>query len=149
MIELFLAVMTGATLLILPRKIHTNPKKLFENLFPHNHRGISILQMSPSVFLRFSAEEIEYIFQESSLKVLCLGGENFPSYVLYLPRKNDLRVFNLYGITEVSCWASVCEVKNPSQMIHLGTALADTLLEVRDENGHCIQEGIGEMFIGI
>lgn len=142
MIELFLALTTGANLLILPGKIRANPRKLFQNLFPR----INILQMSPSVFLRFTAEEIDYILQKSDLKSLCLGGENFPNNLLHLPRKNDLRIFNFYGITEVSCWASVCEVKDA--IVDLGAALGDTLLEVRDENGRCIQEGIGEMFIG-
>lgn len=148
MIELFLALITGASLLILPRKIHANPRSLFKQLFPHNQKRVSFLQMPPSVFLRFTTEEIQYIFQESCLKTLCLGGENFPNEILYIPRKTDLRIFNLYGITEVSCWASAFELKHATEIVCLGTALADTFLEVRDENGQCIPEGVGEMFIG-
>lgn len=149
MIELFLAITTGATLLILPRSFHANPRKLFSNLFLHRETKINFLQMSPSVFLRFSQEEIQYIFHESSLQILCLGGEHFPSdIVLNRHRKNDLRLFNFYGITEVSCWASICEVKKSTEIVTLGIPLADTVMEVRDENGCCIQEGIGEMFIG-
>lgn len=145
-IELFLTLITGATLLILPRKIHLNPRRLFNQLFLETKIGM--LQMSPSVFQRFSLEEIQYILQKSSLKILCLGGENFPKNILSLSRKNDLQIFNLYGITEVSCWASFYEIKNEDETVYLGTAFADTLLEVRDESGNFIQEGIGEMFIG-
>lgn len=144
-----MALLTGATLLILPRKIHANPRKLFISLFTNSHnRGISFLQMSPSVFLRFSSNEVEFIVQKSGLKTLFLGGENFPNNILNFPRKHDLKIFNLYGITEVSCWSSIFEVTSETETIYLGTALADTIMEVRDTNGCCIQDGIGEMFIG-
>lgn len=149
MVELFLALLTGATLLILPRKIHSNPKQLFAHLFLKEHGGVNFLQMPPSIFLRFSQQEVAHILRKSSLRILCLGGEEFPVSMLHLPRKEDLRVFNLYGITEVSSWASVYEVGRQDDVVYLGNALAETEMEVRDESGFPIEEGIGEMFIGI
>lgn len=144
-VELFLALTTGATLLMLPRKIHANPTKLFNYLFLKQIHGLSVLQMSPSVFLRFASQEIEYIFKNSCLKILCLGGETFPKSLLNFPKREDLKIYNFYGITEMSCWASIFQVES---VVYLGDPLPDTLLEVRDENGGCIEDGIGEMFIG-
>lgn len=148
-VELYLALVSGATLLMLPRKVHANPERLFKNLFltQQNHRT-SFLQMCPSVFLRFSEPEIDYIFRKSCLKILCLGGEEFPVSLLGFEKRDDLKVYNLYGITEVSCWASIFEVKNATKNVCLGNPLAETSLEVRDENGCCVEGGIGEMFIG-
>lgn len=148
-IELFLALTTGAKLLIVPQKIHINPKKLLSILFPQDNKenAVSFLQMPPSVFLRWSSEEIEYIFQKSSLKVLALGGEVFPSNILKIP-KGNVRIFNLYGITEVSCWASVLEFTNCEDNIYLGKCLTDTVFEVRDEKNSVVYQGKGELFIG-
>lgn len=143
-IELFITLTTGATLFILPNRIHINPTHLYKMLFIE--KNVTFLQMCPSVFLRFSQEQIDYIFRKSGLKTLCLGGEEFPVTLLDVAKKEDLRIFNLYGITEVSCWASIYEVK--TEEVHLGQALAETIFEVRSENGNCIEEGVGEMFVG-
>lgn len=47
--------------------------------------------------------------KESPLRVLSYGGESFPSLDTLRQHRhpdNVTEVFNLYGITEVSCWAS-------------------------------------------
>lgn len=150
MIELFLAISTGAKLLIIPHTIHINPKKLMSALFPNppcSYSGVTFLQMPPSVFLRFSAEDVDFIFNKSTLRILALGGEEFPNTLLNIHRSN-LRVFNLYGVTEVSCWASVLEIDDGQFEIHLGNALDDTVIEVRDNNDSKIEDGEGELYIG-
>lgn len=148
-VELFLALFSGATLLIVPKKVRFNPRALFAILFPdtetNTYKGVTFLQMTPSLFLRWTLKDIEYMFTKTSLKTLALGGEEFPKCLVGIPRK-DLKLFNLYGITEVSCWASIMEIKN-EEAIDLGISLDDTVLEVRN-NGSQIKEGEGELFIG-
>lgn len=55
----------------------------------------------------------------SSLRVLALGGEAFPSlHVLkgWREKGNKTQIFNLYGITEVSCWATYYKI--PEETLH-------------------------------
>ena len=45
----------------------------------------------------------------SALRILALGGEQFPTpsrLKTYCQEGNKTVFFNLYGITEVSCWAT-------------------------------------------
>lgn len=126
--------------------MHINPKQLLSVLFSQEH-SITFLQMSPSVFLRWSFEEIEHIFQKSTLKILALGGEAFPSNILNVSKRKP-RIFNLYGITEVSCWASALEITDETKEIHLGKCLDDTVIEIRDESNARLYCGEGELFIG-
>lgn len=47
-----------------------------------------------------------------SLKTLILGGEKFPNIqdIEKLIQK-EVKIFNIYGITELSCWSSCHQVK--------------------------------------
>jgi acyl-CoA synthetase len=81
-------------------------------------------------------------------------------------KKNSTDIFNLYGITEVSCWATVhkvvtqnvaqsfdcdaCETEVPSQQdaVPLGSALSQTLLSVKNDSGEEVFTGEGELYIG-
>lgn len=78
-------------------------------------------------------------------------------------------MFNLYGITEVSCWSSCALVnglmsndqdkiaseqnyteENFSGSVPLGKALMGTIVEVRDDNGQVItHDGVGMIWMGM
>lgn len=106
--------------------------------------------MVPSVFVRWNEHQIKQILLNSKMRVLALGGEHFPKKILSYERKNALRLFNLYGISEVSCWATLHEIRSESynDNIPIGKTLEATLLEVRDEFGNVSNNGKGEIFIG-
>lgn len=57
-------------------------------------------------------------------------------------------MFYLYGITEVSCWASFHEAGPGDDGSNLGVPLSETLLQVRGDDDKEVTEGVGEMFIG-
>jgi acyl-CoA synthetase len=81
-------------------------------------------------------------------------------------KENSTDIFNLYGITEVSCWATIhkvviqnvaqsfdcdaCETEVPSQQdsVPLGNALSQTLLSVKNDSGEEVNTGEGELYIG-
>lgn len=147
MVELFLSLVIGSCLLILPDKIMINPNKLLNFLFPDEDQHVSLIQMCPSVFLRWNKIQIEHILNNTNLKILLLGGEQFPIQVLNTKRKKSLNIYNIYGITELSCWASIMLVDS-SNDVNLGSDLDDTILEVRGENNLKIVEGEGELFVG-
>ena len=83
-------------------------------------------------------------------------------------------ICNLYGITEVSCWAS-CHLIPDEQLVEeravacdgnliaddlenvpvdtvnavpLGVPLLGTDIEIRDENDEVVEEGMGQIYIG-
>ncbi|KAK5643770.1 hypothetical protein RI129_007615 [Pyrocoelia pectoralis] len=147
MVEIFLALTTGCTLIIPPKTV--NSRLVLNVLFPNDkcHNGITILQIVPSLLLHWNDADVKYLLEQSSCRILAFGGEKFPEVILKLPRLKNLKIFNLYGITEVSCWASAYEIIN-DDYVTLGNALPDTILEVRDDTGSIITDGKGELFIG-
>nr|XP_010342433.1 beta-alanine-activating enzyme isoform X2 [Saimiri boliviensis boliviensis] len=158
-VEIFLALSNGASLLIVPTSIKLLPSKLATVLFSH-HR-VTVLQATPTLLRRFGSQLIKstVLSATTSLRVLALGGEVFPSLTVlrsWRGEGNKTQIFNVYGITEVSSWATIYRI--PEKIlnstlkcelpVHLGFPLLGTVVEVRDTNGFTIQEGSGQVFLG-
>uniref|UniRef100_A0A1B0FP09 Uncharacterized protein n=1 Tax=Glossina morsitans morsitans TaxID=37546 RepID=A0A1B0FP09_GLOMM len=165
-VELFLALANGAALLITSSKIRLSSNRLSHVLFPSKFglKGVSILQTTPSLFRLFDKEIIRNVIfdKTNTLRCLILGGEEFPSYTEifgWLPQSTNKlfnkRIFNIYGVTEVSCWSTIYEVNfhNPSSTecsVPLGKALDnETVLRIVDENGKVLADdaAVGELQI--
>lgn len=122
MIDIAIALSNGATLLTVGQSVRLAPKQLLNLLFPSdgsekNEFKCSIMQTTPSLFMRWTNEEIaeRVLSSASSLRILALGGEAFPSIGTIEQWQNWnghqlKRIFNLYGLTEMSCWASAYEI---------------------------------------
>lgn len=158
-VEMFLALSSGARLLIVPTAIKKMPNRLASVLFK-KHRT-TFLQVTPTLLGRFGRYNLlEVVFsKDSSLRLLVLGGEACPSPGLlrsWRQEGNNTQVYNIYGITEVSCWACCYRLpetdllccKQVESSVPLGTPLMGTTVEVRDECGCIITEGEGQVFIG-
>ncbi|XP_053462035.1 beta-alanine-activating enzyme isoform X2 [Nycticebus coucang] len=158
-VEIFVALSSGATLLIVPTVVKALPSKLAAVLFSH-HR-VTVLQATPTLLRRFGAQLIKssVLSANTSLRVLALGGEAFPSLTVlksWRGEGNKTHIFNVYGITEVSSWATFYRI--PEKILNstlkcempvpLGFPLHGTVVEVRDTNGCTIQEGNGQVFLG-
>nr|XP_057930220.1 beta-alanine-activating enzyme isoform X2 [Doryrhamphus excisus] len=159
-VDIFLALSSGAQLLIVPAVLKKIPKRLSQLLF--GRHKTTLLQATPTLLSRFGPRLLkqEVLSSGSSLRVLALGGESCPSpSVLSAWRHEDNKtdIYNIYGITEVSCWA--CFYKIPSSHLQqpnntaassvpLGTPLMGTRVEVRDQDGGVVKEGEGQVFIG-
>ncbi|XP_076276340.1 aminoadipate-semialdehyde dehydrogenase [Lasioglossum baleicum] len=153
-IEIFLALSSAGTLFISSRALKNNTNRLLEEAHSNN---ISVLQTTPSVFLHnWTTERLKstILSDDTSLRVLLLGGEPFPKLGSLLEAKhprNHTRIYNIYGITEVSCWASINEVATENEETEtqcLGQALSQTLLQVRNEKGEVVTNGTGSLYIG-
>uniref|UniRef100_A0A8C3WMY6 Beta-alanine-activating enzyme n=1 Tax=Catagonus wagneri TaxID=51154 RepID=A0A8C3WMY6_9CETA len=156
-VEIFVALSSGASLLVVPASVKVLPSKLAAVLFSH-HR-VTVLQATPTLLRRFGSQLIKstVLSNSTSLRVLALGGEAFPSLTVLRSWRgvgNKTQIFNIYGITEVSSWAtfyripeetlnSKCELPVP-----LGFPLPGTAVEVRGPDGFAIQEGSGQVFLG-
>nr|XP_035976645.1 beta-alanine-activating enzyme isoform X4 [Halichoerus grypus] len=158
-VEIFVALSSGACLLIVPTSVKVLPSKLAAVLFSH-HR-VTILQATPTLLRRFGSQLIKstVLSAGTSLRVLALGGEAFPSLTVLKSWRgidNKTQIFNVYGITEVSSWATFYRI--PEEFLNstlkselpvpLGFPLLGTVVEVRDTNGFTIQEGRGQVFLG-
>ncbi|KAG7263220.1 hypothetical protein CRUP_036226 [Coryphaenoides rupestris] len=154
-VEIFLALSSGARLLIGPSVIKKAPNRLAKLLFK-DHKT-TVLQVTPTLLGRFGRHTLteEVLSADSSLRVLALGGEACPSPGLlqgWRQEGNRTELYNIYGITEVSCWACCHRVpeellQSPDQAassIPIGAPLLDTRVEVRDDRGCVITEGQGQ-----
>ncbi|KRT86495.1 AMP-binding protein, partial [Oryctes borbonicus] len=147
MIELYLALTTGAKLFIVSKVVKKNPALLYKILFYTKAVDITFLQMCPSTLLLWRINDIENMLQYSSLRVLLVGGEDFPIILQKMRRSKLLKVYNIYGITELSCWSFLAEL-NEGEEINLGNILDDTVFEIKGENCKSVNEGEGELFVG-
>uniref|UniRef100_A0A8C6EKH4 Beta-alanine-activating enzyme n=1 Tax=Microcebus murinus TaxID=30608 RepID=A0A8C6EKH4_MICMU len=107
-VEIFLALSSGASLLIVPTSVKMLPSKLAAVLFSC-HR-VTVLQATPTLLRRFGVQLIKstILSASTSLRVLALGGEAFPSLTVlksWRGEGNETQIFNVYGITEVSSWS--------------------------------------------
>ncbi|KAM6221716.1 beta-alanine-activating enzyme isoform 2-T2 [Rhynchocyon petersi] len=158
-VEMFVALSSGASLLIVPTSVKMLPSKLAVVLFSR-HR-VTVLQATPTLLKRFGSQRIKstVLSADTSLRVLALGGEAFPSLTVlknWRDEGNKTEIFNIYGITEVSSWATFYKI--PEEILNttlkcelpvqLGSPLLGTLVEIRDTNGCTIQEGNGQVFLG-
>uniref|UniRef100_A0A3Q4AV41 Uncharacterized protein n=1 Tax=Mola mola TaxID=94237 RepID=A0A3Q4AV41_MOLML len=143
-VDIFLALSSGAQLLILPSVVKKTPVRLAQLLFG-DHKT-TVLQVTPTLLVSFGPRTLkqEVLSSASSLRVLALGGEACPSPALlrsWRHQDNNTHIYNIYGVTEVSCWA--CCYKIPESVLQS----SDTV-EVRDDRGRVVTEGDGQVFIG-
>ncbi|XP_042602054.1 beta-alanine-activating enzyme isoform X1 [Cyprinus carpio] len=158
-VEVFLALSSGACLLIVPSAVKKMPRRLANVLFKRNKT--TVLQATPTLVRRFGRRILqeEVLSANSPLRLLAFGGEPCPSLSLlksWRQEGNGTHICNLYGTTEVSCWASCYKVPDKhlcleditDQFVPLGEPMLDTVMEVRDETGRLVAEGEGQLFIG-
>lgn len=121
------------------------------------HNKVTVLQSTPSLFLRrWSPERLSntILGKDSPLRIILLGGEPFPKIDLIIANKhieNRTEFFNIYGITEVSCWASINRITwmdKELESSYLGTVLSETIFQVRNEDDSIVSNGDGHLYIG-
>eukprot|EP00106_Octopus_bimaculoides_P004599 XP_014772041.1 PREDICTED: acyl-CoA synthetase family member 4-like [Octopus bimaculoides] len=155
-IDIFTSLSCGARLLITSNQIKILPWKLAKMLGNHYH--VTVLQITPSLLMSIGPELLRtsILDKSSCLRILALGGEKFPSLDLIKKCRaegNMTTFFNLYGITEVSCWSTFYQVtdsdfaSNQSE-IPLGESLSDTTTMVINDDGHVLSEGCGWLYTG-
>ncbi|XP_076346955.1 LOW QUALITY PROTEIN: aminoadipate-semialdehyde dehydrogenase [Tachypleus tridentatus] len=154
MVEVFISLSSGASLLIVPDFIKTMPAKVARIV---QEQKVSVLQATPSLLQKFGKELLqkELLHFETPLRVLALGGEKCPSTRTLMSWKgagNRTEIYNIYGITEVSCWATLKKITesdlNDDTEVPLGLPLLETEVVVKDKEDNHVIEGEGELFVG-
>ncbi|XP_078602686.1 beta-alanine-activating enzyme-like [Branchiostoma floridae x Branchiostoma japonicum] len=156
-VELFLALSSGAALLMVPEEVKKAPRFLADVLV--RRQQVTVLQATPSLVRRFGAKllQTQILHGDSPLRLLAFGGEECPvpsDIRAWRGPGNTTRFYNIYGITEVSSWATLYRIPEEhistgnSSRVPLGQPLLGTKLEVRNKEGKPVSEGQGVLYIG-
>lgn len=159
MVDICLALCNGASIVMTSNALRLNANQLLDTLFPNGKKSeITIMQLTPSLFMRWTLSEIRSrIFSVGSrLRILAFGGEPFPATSTIFKWKDwtseqFTRIFNLYGLTEMSCWACIYEItKNDilsSRQIPIGCPIDEyTQLEVSSDGELLLKSKIRKCF---
>ncbi|XP_077984637.1 beta-alanine-activating enzyme-like [Glandiceps talaboti] len=157
-VEIFMTLSQGATLVIVPMVIKLMPRVLANILKKHH---VTVLQATPTLISRFGQDLLQshLLHAKSTLRVLAFGGEICPTPSVikqWRGNGNKTEFYNVYGVTELSSWATYYKipesdiVQGSTDSVPLGVPLLDTEVEVHDQEGRIIH-GVGregELFIG-
>lgn len=110
-VDLFLSALTGSCLLFVPTSLKTSSKLLPSILFTRN--TLTYLQITPSLY-RLLSSAIEEIVSSNRnfLNHIVLGGEPFPKIPSKLLSSSKTKFYNVYGVTEMSCWQSMVNAQS-------------------------------------
>jgi amino acid adenylation domain-containing protein len=140
-LELFLPLVTGGQVEILPESIAKDGVRLKEKI---ENSPVTLFQATPATWRMLVAAELGAIRR---MKALC-GGEAWDRQLAdqLLMRVGEL--WNMYGPTETTIWSSIQKVE-AGQPIRLGDPIGNTQFYVFDEAMQLVGPGqIGELFIG-
>ena len=111
-LDIFLSLAKLSTLIFVPSSIKSQSERLGKILFDE-HR-VSYLQITPTLYKSLSnkLESIIVSDNRNFVKYLVLGGEIFPNISSNIFSKSTTQIFNVYGVTEMSCWQTLVHVKD-------------------------------------
>nr|XP_018673187.1 beta-alanine-activating enzyme isoform X2 [Ciona intestinalis] len=158
-VEMFIALSSGATLVIPQHVLKQRPSLLCEVFFKLSK--VTIIQPTPCLMNRFCLNDLQnFAFaSNSSVRLVALVGEACPScktisswinpiLLAEYSRNKEIikfpRFYNIYGITEVSSWATLHEIPVENIIsclndpIPLGLPLCSTKLEISNGNQSCV-----------
>ncbi|MFI1195236.1 amino acid adenylation domain-containing protein [Micromonospora sp. NPDC020750] len=137
--ETAMALATGATLVLADRATTAPGPDLFATL---RTRRISHLTLPPSVLATLPDEPLP------DLAVLVCAGEALPAALVrrWAPGR---RMFNAYGPTEATVWATLAQVRPDDRRPSIGVPVTGVHVAVVDPDGRPVPDGqVGELVIG-
>ncbi|MGW1761143.1 non-ribosomal peptide synthetase [Streptomyces mirabilis] len=141
-LELFLPLVRGACLAILPRSTVTDGFALSEALTNYQ---ISFMQATPMTWRMLIDAGWE---GHSGFTAVC-GGETTPPDLAEQLRTRVGVAWNLYGPSETTVWSTGHRIKDTSAPIPIGRPIANTTLRLLDQRGELVPIGVpGELYIG-
>ncbi|SFM53904.1 non-ribosomal peptide synthetase [Marinobacter zhejiangensis] len=146
LLELFLPLSTGASIIIASNEQSSDPQQLIKLIEQHQ---VSTLQATPATWrLLLNAG----FTAPAPLKGL-IGGEKLPTDLAESLIANGVELWNMYGPTEATVWTSCFRVTAAAQgqppRILIGRPLANTQLHILDDNRNPLPLGVyGELWIG-
>ncbi len=142
MLEMFLPLISGACVVILPREIITDGARLMEQLALHR---ATVIQATPATYRLL----IEAGWDgDKQLKVLC-GGEPLPRVLANQLVERCAELWNMYGPTETTVWSTCHRIEAGDGIISIGRPIGNTQLYILDRFMQPVPIGVpGELYIG-
>jgi len=139
-LELFLPLVTGATLCIASEKTAQDPQKL--NQLLHRHQ-ITLLQCVPTTWRLLLSYGGDWC-----------GGEALPNDLASMAVSSLNGFWNVYGPTETTIWSTVYQVPDAESIdskkaVSIGSPIDNTSIYILDENKQRLPIGVpGMLWIG-
>ncbi len=141
-LELFLPLITGATIVIANKRQTVDGKELI-NLI--SRQGVTVMQATPVTYRLMLAAGWK---ERLGIKAL-IGGEAIPVDLADQLIQREGYFWNMYGPTETTIWSSVNKITAPGEKILLGRPIANTEFFVLDKYNNPVPIGVsGELHIG-
>jgi amino acid adenylation domain-containing protein len=139
-LEIFLPLTVGARLVLVPREVTQDGKRLAEKL-----SDATVMQATPVTWQML----LDAGWPGSpGFKILC-GGEAMPSDLARQLLGRCASLWNMYGPTETTIWSTVHRVDGRVSPVPIGRPIANTQVYVTDSRGQPVPVGVaGELLIG-
>lgn len=140
-VEMFLPLISGGSIAVVDRDTAKDALKLTAAIERHH---VNIVQATPAMWRMI----LESGFQGGTHLTFYTGGEPLPRDLLQKMLPNCREVWNMYGPTEATVYASIMRLNDSNQRILIGWPVANTeLIVVDSDNGLCPPEFPGELLI--
>ncbi|KUM95985.1 hypothetical protein AQI95_42940 [Streptomyces yokosukanensis] len=140
LLEILLPLLCGASVQVLSDEARTSATLLAERI---DSSGATVVQATPSTWRILKTAGWR---AKRPMTLLC-GGEALDRDLAEYLLSQSAAVYNMYGPTEATIWASWQRVTDAGR-IHLGEPALGTRYYVVDADGHCVAPGMrGELMI--
>lgn len=140
-LELFLPLSVGATVVLVSRAAAADGAQLLEKLLSSQ---ITVMQATPATWRLLLASGWQ---GDKTLKILC-GGEALPRTLAEQLLERGASVWNLYGPTETTIWSAVHQVEKEENKVSIGHPIANTQIYLLDKQMRPVPIGVpGELYI--
>ncbi|MFI1414762.1 amino acid adenylation domain-containing protein [Streptomyces sp. NPDC020707] len=142
LVEMFLPLTTGGRVVLAPEGAAHDGGTAVETARRHQ---VTHVQATPSGWrvLLAAADRLPH------LAVALTGGETLPPALAAELRRRAGRLYNCYGPTESTVWATYDDVTDPAAEITVGTAVDNVTVYVLDSAMRPVPVGVpGELYIG-
>ncbi|MEH2381700.1 MAG: amino acid adenylation domain-containing protein [Nostoc sp.] len=148
-LELYLPLMVGAKVIVVPREIATNGDLLFSELFESK---TTAMQATPATWQMLLAGGWS---SDYPLKVFC-GGEALAAQLADQILETGSELWNLYGPTEATIWSTIYQVgankivaRKEDAPSSIGRPISNTQIYILDSHLQPVPIGVaGELYIG-
>ncbi|MDJ0396118.1 amino acid adenylation domain-containing protein [Rhodococcus sp. G-MC3] len=150
--EIWGALLTGATLLVVPHWVSRSPMEFHRLLV---EARVTVLSQTPSAFTQLAVADRD-LEPLDAIRLVVFGGEPLDVRTLrdWMDRYPEprCRLVNMYGITETTVHATAKTVTRSdiiAETRSVGSPLPGWYLDVLDERGRRLPSGVaGEIYIG-
>jgi amino acid adenylation domain-containing protein/FkbM family methyltransferase len=145
-VKQLMQIANGHSLAIVPEDVRRDGEAMLGYL---EEAGIDVLDCTPGQLNLLLRAGLESSDGEHPGKVL-VGGEAIDRQVWQLLAASDKRqYYNIYGPTECTVDATVCQITGPTGNAHIGRPIANARVYILDEQERIVPIGVvGEIYIG-